>query len=199
MTGAVPRPDGDPGPPPHIANHTGHVHGPSVQAGYVAGGIHFHAPPPPAPVPVRRVRGGRVFRAWLLFVVLVFVVAGFASYLLNVSVGHGSLTANLVADGVLLGVALGVLALRWRQVARDLSFRAYLGRVLARCVPRSVAGTSTPVLALVAAVLGVLLVTLFFTPMTAEYTAAQGRNGVLMFFLGLGVPVVRALVDRKRR
>ncbi|CAL9546020.1 hypothetical protein SUDANB95_04297 [Actinosynnema sp. ALI-1.44] len=198
MTGAVPRPDGEPDLPPHVANHVGDVHGPSVQAGYVAGGIHFHAPPPAAPAP-RPVRDRRLARAWLAVVLLVFLVAGFGSYLLNVSVGRGSLTANLAADGVLLALAVGVLAARWRLVARDLSFAAYAGRVLARCVPRCVAMTSTPVLAIVAVVLGALLVASVFTPVTGhEYTAAQGRNGVLLFLVGLVVPVVRTLVVRAR-
>lgn len=203
MTGAVPRPDGDPGPP-HVANHVGNVQGPSVQAGYVAGGIHFHAPPPaapphPAPTP-RPVRDRRLFRAWLVVVLLVFLVAGFGSYLLNVSVGHGSLAANLAADGVLLLVAVAVLVVRWRLVARDLSFPAYIGKVLARCVPRCVAMTSTPVLAIIAVVLGALLVASLFAPPAAgdPYTAAQGRNGVLLFLVGLAVPVVRTLVVRAR-
>ncbi|MBB5957285.1 hypothetical protein FHS29_003878 [Saccharothrix tamanrassetensis] len=131
---------------------------------------------------------------------VLLLAGGFGSYFINVSVGQGSLSRNLAADAVLLVLAGTLFATRWRLAkATEMSFPTYLGKLLARCTPGSMIATSTPVLTMIAIAVIVLLSTSVVTPTTgSEFTAAQGRNGILIIFAALGCLVGNILVDRWR-
>jgi hypothetical protein len=170
----------------------------------VHGGIHFHLTPSSSPAPQGApgsvLRRSRILAGWVRVLTLLFLAAGFGSYFINVSVGRGSLSRNLVADAVLVVVSATLLATRWRLTkATEMSFPTYLGKLLDRCTPKILIMTSTRLLSMIAIAIIVLLLTSMATPSTGqEFTAAQGQNGVLIIFTTLDCLVGNTLVRRWR-
>jgi len=197
------------GVPPRVENDiSGTISGNSVQAGAISGGVHFYvagsetvgsaSPQKRRPSVVARV--WKIFWGWLALLVLLFLVSGLLSYVINISVGRGSWVMNLAADLILLCISALVLATAWkRTVVQKVSFSAYVGAAIDWCTPRCMKDTNTSILCIVGILDGFFLLAAFAIPETGNsFTAAQGKNGVLILFGVLGVFVGRVLTIRWR-
>ncbi|GGP50758.1 hypothetical protein GCM10010185_23890 [Saccharothrix coeruleofusca] len=180
----------------------GDVHGVSVQAGAVSGGVHIHFAGRP-----RRARGRRsgptgrvpgILFGWVVTSSSLLMTGGLIAYFINVSVGRDSLPPTLAADAVLLALVAACLFARWRRRGASLSFAAYASRSLLRCTPRSVRATPTPVLGLIAVVAGALVVGALAAPASTR-SAVQGQNGVLLIFGALLCLVIGQLLRARTR
>jgi hypothetical protein len=197
------------GVPPRVENDIfGTVSGNAVQAGAISGGVHFYVAGSAAasaglPRKNRMSAWGRVWKifwGWLVLLILLFLVSGLLSYVINVSVGRGSWGMNLAVDLILLCVVALALVVGWKQTAaQKVSFSAYAWAAVDRCVPGCVKETSTPVLCIIGVVdLFFLLAAFSIKEASESFTAAQGKNGVLILFVTLGVFIFRVLATRRR-
>ena len=204
------------GPLPSTANHqTGHVTGPTVQAGTINGDVHFHAAPLPpvyaprppyvpgpthVPIPrpaPRQSLASAFLRKWFP-VLLVPMVMGLAvGGIVDSAVGLGreALPIRLLGVAAVLGTAFLVLFVvsKFASVTVD--------GVVERCTPKVLASVSTAGLWWWLAVLTALTCTGIGNsmPVPAGDPRAKGASGALSAFFVLIIMVVALLVRRRRR
>jgi hypothetical protein len=175
--------------PPRVENDlSGTVSGNSVQAGSISGGVHFYVAESAgvsSAVPQKKrtstvARVWRIFWGWVVLLVLLFLISGLLSYVINISIGRGSWVMNLAVDLFLLCAAVLVLAAAWKRIAvQPVSFLVHVGSSVDRCTPACVKETSTPTLYIVGVLDGFFLLATF--AIQEEVRASRPRRARMVF------------------
>ncbi|WP_189210289.1 hypothetical protein [Actinokineospora fastidiosa] len=180
---------------------SGDVHGISLQAKDIAGGIHFNV----NDLTLASTRGSGAFvrtlkllRGWIFVTAATFCACALFANLMDRWLARGLLFVHLLIDGVVVAISAVLFLVGFAHSRRSgLDFYSYTRKVVGWIAPKTFKATSMATLLTFVVTLAVLLVILSNSSPRADATGAYGYNGVLLFFFVLLIFSVCALVAKR--